>query len=665
MPGDNAKRALPRRVIAAAVAVAVVIAIVVVAWGARSKHEIAAEHTPAAEPTSAAEQVLPTPTVGPCRHKTGVRCGSIRVPLYWSRPEMGSLTVHFRIFEHTDDTTPALEPVVAFEGGPGYGSIGSALSYLFMLGPLHRQHDLIVMDQRGTGSSGAISCPELQRGIGSYVDAVAACARRLGPAANAYGTAAVADDMHAILKGLEIAKVDVYGDSYGTYAAQTLALHHPQDVRSVVLDGAFDQSFNPFEPESSASLREAWSAMCKRAGTCNGILSSIGRYERHLRARPLTGIGFDADGYKYKLRLTAVGFASLVEDATYSYTFFRDLPAALVSVDHGDPAPMLRLAAEDASFNVSGASRDYSVGDYMAVSCHDYPTIWDPSADLATRRSQLNAAIAGLASDTFAPFSNDVWLRSPIEHSLVAGCLKWPKPQIDDPAFPPALAHGNIPVLVVDGEFDQATPVADARAAAAAWPASTYVEVANTAHISILADFNGCATGIFRRFLATLDAGDTSCAAAMPTVNVVPSFPEDASGPPGTRSGDRQIAWAATWTLGDALSRWYNLMYSSRGIGLHGGYFLARGNYYSHDPLLVSFHATTFVSGVSISGPLRWDRVHRRVRAELAIVGPNGSSGNLTIGFPTDRSNGVATITGVLAGHAVNLTLPGPWSPQG
>ena len=45
-------------------------------------------------------------------------------------------------------------------------SIGSAESYLFMLGPLHRTHDLIVMDQRGTGGSSVIDCPALQNGVG-------------------------------------------------------------------------------------------------------------------------------------------------------------------------------------------------------------------------------------------------------------------------------------------------------------------------------------------------------------------------------------------------------------------------------------------------------------------------------------------------------------------
>ncbi len=51
------------------------------------------------------------------------------------------------------------------EGGPGYGSIGSAASYRMLFGPLLRTRDLILMDQRGTGGSEAIDCPALQQGV--------------------------------------------------------------------------------------------------------------------------------------------------------------------------------------------------------------------------------------------------------------------------------------------------------------------------------------------------------------------------------------------------------------------------------------------------------------------------------------------------------------------
>ena len=51
---------------------------------------------------------------------------SVRVPLDRAHPALGHITVRYAVLRHTDRTRPPLEPVVAFEGGPGYGSIGSA-----------------------------------------------------------------------------------------------------------------------------------------------------------------------------------------------------------------------------------------------------------------------------------------------------------------------------------------------------------------------------------------------------------------------------------------------------------------------------------------------------------------------------------------------------------
>jgi hypothetical protein len=276
-----------------------------------------------------------------------------------------------------------------------------------------------------------------------------------------------------------------------------------------------------------------------------------------------------------------------------------------------------------------------------------------------TRRAQLRSAIAGLAPNAFSPFSNSLWLLSPIEHQLVEGCLYWPAPTIFDPALPAGRARPSIPVLVMNGEFDQATPPADARAAAQAWPMSTYVQVPNTAHISALADFQGCSSSIVRRFVQTLAVTDTACVAAMPAVNVVPSFAA-ATGTP-----ERRAAWAATWTLGDALSRWYNLMYSSRGRALDGGYFLASGSYYSHSPLRLTFHGASFVAGYSVSGSASWNRRGLRVIAHLNVSGSAGVSGTLTISFATNSSKAKAVIDGTLDGRRVHLVTAAPWSPQG
>src|SRR4249920_3207349 len=111
--GARKKRALRRLAVATAIGASL---LAILAWGPWAGRDVAASRV------ATLERAMPIPTVGPCRHKIGVRCGSIHVPMYWSRPEMGSLTVRFRIFEHTDNTKPGLEPVVGFEGGPGYGS---------------------------------------------------------------------------------------------------------------------------------------------------------------------------------------------------------------------------------------------------------------------------------------------------------------------------------------------------------------------------------------------------------------------------------------------------------------------------------------------------------------------------------------------------------------
>jgi pimeloyl-ACP methyl ester carboxylesterase len=641
-------------------AAAVAAAAALVLWGAAS-----AEATPAA-----------TSVLHACRPGGRVLCGAIRVPLYRQLPAAGSVVVRYRVYPHRDDSRPPLEPVVAMEGGPGYGSIGSASTYHFLLGPLTLRHDLIVMDQRGTGGSGAIGCRALQDGLGNYVRAVGACARRLGQAAGAYGSAAVGDDLAEVLRALDVPNVDVYGDSYGSYAAQVFTIHHPSMVRALVLDGTYDQSFDPFEREASAALRHAWRAACARSHACSPrtIVRQIGSTANRLGRHPLAGVSRDADGFTQRVRLTAPGFAQLVFDATYYYTVWRDLPAAMTSLEHGDRAPMLRLAAEDVTANAAGGSPSgYSQGDYAAVACHDYPTLWNPAAGLPARRAELATAIAGVSPSAFAPFSKSVWLASLDENQLVRGCLEWPQPPVSDPPFPPGVARPGLPVLVLDGEFDQATPAADARAAARAFPDATFVEVASTSHISALADYQRCASVIVRRFIERLAAGDTGCASRMPPVTVMPSFPvrvaaAPQAGPAGSddrsTAAGRRAAWVAGETVGDAFERWYNAMYGTVGHGLRGGRYTIGGAYLSSRPLTIRFHGVRLARDLSVSGRARWGRRSLAVSATLGLAGPGGN-GHVTITWSTIHPRAGARVRGTIDGRRVDLRMAAPFAPHG
>ena len=540
-------------------------------------------------------------------------------------------------------------------------------------------------EARGTGASRCASsswCGRIIHALvrpGDYPAAVAACASRLGERADAYGSAAVAEDLRAVLKAIHLRKIDLYGDVWSYEAQQVFAVHYPRFVRDLVLDGTYDQRFDPLEPGKpvAVALRRAWDTMCTSFPGCrhdelvHDIASFYGRLARH----PIVGVADDQSSMRRHFDLTADAFAQLVGDATYSYTFFRDLPAALVAVRHHDLVPIERLAAEDVSLDAAGgAPSAYSAGDLEAVSCHDYPTAWDTRSTDVRRAAELAHAVRRLRARAFFPFPKRVWLSSLDENELVYGCLRWPRPTVSNPAFPPELHFRRIPVLVLDGLLDQATPLGDARRVATAWPDATFVRVANSNHVTAQADFLHCVSVITRRYLSRGTAGDTGCARRVPAQYVVPAFPKNlARSPEADPAGrdddstklDRQTAWVTTETVGDALERWYNLLAGRTGHGLYGGSFSVSGGYYSYGPLVLHFHASRFVPDLGVSGTVTWDRRSSVIRGTLTVTGPRGLSGHLRIKWVTDERAPTATEQGTINQRHVTLKMPATYSAHG
>ena len=106
----------------------------------------------------------------PCQTGPAVFCGNVRVPLDWARPSVSpQIGVHFAFQPATNGH--AIGTVVAVEGGPGYPSTGSLSDYQAMYGTVLRTHNLLLVDNRGTGDSTPIDCPGLQA---ISVDATAA-----------------------------------------------------------------------------------------------------------------------------------------------------------------------------------------------------------------------------------------------------------------------------------------------------------------------------------------------------------------------------------------------------------------------------------------------------------------------------------------------------------
>jgi len=115
---------------------------------------------------SMAASTAPTLQVGSLTLKrcgpAGAWCGTLERALDPLGVVPGSVGIYFEYYRHTDPG-PARGTLVATEGGPGYPATESRNSYLALYQPLRTTRDVVLMDNRGTGRSGAIDCPELQR----------------------------------------------------------------------------------------------------------------------------------------------------------------------------------------------------------------------------------------------------------------------------------------------------------------------------------------------------------------------------------------------------------------------------------------------------------------------------------------------------------------------
>lgn len=195
--------------------------------------------TASSEPRTTATTTVGSLTLHHCDVAPRALCGSIRRAWDPDEPEGDTVRVGFAFVPARDTSRPAVGTLVPHEGGPGYSTTGSVGYFTQMYAGLLEHRNLLLVDQRGTGRSEALDCPDLQDLKTSYAVAAGRCGRGLGERADDYTTALSADDLAAVAAALELGDLDVYGDSYGTFFVQVFAGRHPDLVRSIVVDGAY------------------------------------------------------------------------------------------------------------------------------------------------------------------------------------------------------------------------------------------------------------------------------------------------------------------------------------------------------------------------------------------------------------------------------------------
>ena len=613
-------------------------------------------------------------TLSYCNSAYNGYCGTIDRPLDPSGVVPGKLTVGFEYYPHTDTTRPVLGTILPQEGGPGYSSTGTRDFYLSLFNSLRNRRDVLIIDKRGTGLSSPIDCPALQSGSGA-LSAVGDCSKQLGRSAWFYGTAFAVKDIAAVLDALEIDEVDFYGDSYGTFVGQVIAGLYPRRLRSIILDSAYP--VRAPDPWFASDWAKAWSSIdltCVRSPSCASLGGAATARMRQLiadvREQPITGTAPDANGAPAQVTLDTGALIRVIEAAGYGPTIYRDLDAAARAwLEARDSLPILRLVAESSTGTVDAAP-DFSYGLATAVTCVDYPLLYDLAAANPLRHQQYQESLADARQNRptlFAPFTVDEGLQSQVYITPLDSCLPWrapPATQVQGRPLPPSAHFPAVPTLVLSGDIDDVTSVEDADETAAQFPNATHVVVPNLTHVVAESDYIGCTLSIVERFVKTLTPGDTSCTALVRPIRTVPLIARSASdlAPVTALAGNaateaqRRIAASALEAVGDVLARYW-MSHGTNGSGLRGGRFTYTGTATGY---VFDLDGVRYTNDIAVSGSVKWNTSSGAVSANVTLVRGGVSIGALKMSWSDADSNAIASIQGQILNQVLAASRIAP-----
>lgn len=479
--------------------------------------------TPEPTPTPFGMETLYAFVPEPCPFEVpeGVRveCGVVGVPETREEPSGGLVRLSVAIYQ-SHSSTPAEDPVIFLNGGPGSGAVDFLPQvYAEFVLPLLASRDVVVFDQRGTGfSEPNLDCPEfsqairedlekvfgLERQAEEYSEALRRCRTRLvnqGVDVAAYTSAENATDVRDLIQVLGYEQANLYGASYGTRLALTVMRDHPEVVRSVVLDGVEPVEvllFNDHGARMERLLQELF-AGCAADRACRAAYPNLEESYAATVARldeEPAEIWTKSIGHKsYHMRIDGGWVDGALFNGAYQTEMIRYFPYMLEQTYDGD--------YELLSWMLGGVGREagLSIGMYFSVNCHEEV--------FATTPEELAADVA--AYPDVERFSRRSIYGRP--ETLFALCEVWGAAPFDPQEG--MAVQSDIPALILVGEYDPITPPGYARQVAERLSAGYLYEFPGHGHVVGIWQ-SSCAGEMVRAFLEDPSTEpDAGCVAEM------------------------------------------------------------------------------------------------------------------------------------------------------
>ncbi len=435
------------------------------------------------------------------RHE--VLCGKMGRPLNPAEPAKTQIDIHYVV-------SPAMarrklaDPVFFLAGGPGQSAIGVAPQVLAVLTRLNNRRDVVLVDQRGTGQSAPLVCPQSSASLSTDQQLVQLqrCRNNFlslpyvqSPHDLTFFTTTLAmQDLDAVRSHLGYERINLIGASYGTRAALEYQRLFPKVLRRSVLDGVAppDMVLPASMSLDSQAVFDAMFLACSLDGVCQKNHPQLRAQWNELLARlPITvTLPHAVTGQAQTTTLTRERLLGAVRSALYSPVWVSALPAAIGQAVQGQPQGLMALA-QSLSLRKKTA---LATGMHFSVIC----------AEDAGRFAASSDVPGSDFADDQAKFYRQA-------------CNTWPQAELPKEFYDISLSDS--PSLLLSGGLDPVTPPRHAqRVARALGNNALHVVVPHAGH-GVMA--LGCMPEVLFRFLdAPTDAQalavDAQCAQKIP-----------------------------------------------------------------------------------------------------------------------------------------------------
>ncbi len=459
---------------------------------------------------SAPDSTPPSPLkTAPChvgQSRSAAICGTFTV--YENRAAHTGRTIALRFIvikaKHSSHRAMVFNP-----GGPGGSATDSAGDFAdattSAYGVLRSRYDMLLVDNRGTGGSAPQKCnfappahPELYFRQEWPDTLVRSCRNRLAAHANLnlYSTTVAVDDLDDLRAALGYPKLVLYGGSYGTMFYLAYARQHPDNVESVVLEGVAPPHFYiiPLPMARGAqSAIDRLAAACRSDAACSSHFPNFAGHFAAVTHRFDSGpvavmVKNNVTHQMQRVQLSKEQFVETIRHVMYFPAAAAYIPVTIERAYHGNYTPLAESVDQIAQFFANSQADGLN----LSVSCaEDIPFITEQA----------------IQRETSGTFEGDARVRG-----QQRACRLWNVAPVSAAFVQPV--HSNLPILMISGSDDPATPPSYGRQALQYLPNARQMIVPGASHDS---DFPPCVDAITVAFVRARSAAGLNfshCAAA-------------------------------------------------------------------------------------------------------------------------------------------------------